>query len=229
VKGYREAAMAGAALILYRGGVYRPPAFREDRRDVLHEAIRAHPLGTLVTAGPAGPVANVLPFSLQEREGDAILSAHLAMANEQIAELRTGQPALIVFQGPQGYVSPSWHPTKREHGKAVPTWNYVIVQARGVPRVIDDAQWLLRQIGELTDAHEAGREEPWSVSDAPASYVEAMLKGIVGLEIPIDRLEGKWKVSQNQPEANRLGVAEGLRNDGLRALADAVMAEAGDR
>lgn len=202
--------------------MYRPPAFREDRPEILREAIRAHPLGTLVTAGSGGLMANMLPFSLRESQSGDVLRAHLAKANEQIAELREGTPALIVFQGPHSYVSPSWYPTKKEHGKAVPTWNYVIVQARGVPRIIDDTDWLKQQLVELTSAHEEGRSEPWSVDDAPASYLEAQLKGIVGLEIAVNRLEGKWKVSQNQPEPNRQGVVAGLRSEGQEALAEIV-------
>ncbi|WP_324742091.1 FMN-binding negative transcriptional regulator [Tsuneonella sp. CC-YZS046] len=208
--------------------MYRPPAFREDRPQILHEAIRAHPLGTLITAGASGLMANVIPFSLHvEKDGD-VLRAHLAKANEQIAGLRKGTPVLVVFQGLQGYVSPSWYPTKREHGKVVPTWNYVIVQAHGPCRVIDDPAWLLEQITELTSAQENGRAEPWDVSDAPDDYVKAQLKGIVGLEIPISRLEGKWKMSQNQPERNQRGVAAGLREDGHAALANEVIARSKD-
>ena len=202
--------------------MYRPPAFREDRPEVLHEVIRAYPLGTLVTAGSSGLIANVIPFSLRVHNGGAVLCAHLAKANEQISELRQGLPLLVIFQGPQAYISPSWYPTKQEHGKAVPTWNYVIVQAHGLPRVIDDPEWLLSQVGELTDTHEAGRAESWNVADAPEPYIRSMLNGIVGLEIPIDRLEGKWKVSQNQPEQNRFGVVDGLRGDGHMALANEV-------
>ncbi|MFA7596473.1 MAG: FMN-binding negative transcriptional regulator [Novosphingobium sp.] len=208
--------------------MYRPPAFREDRPQILHEAIRAHPLGTLITAGASGLMANVIPFSLHVEEDGDVLRAHLAKANEQIAELRKGTPVLVVFQGLQGYVSPSWYPTKREHGKVVPTWNYVIVQAHGPSRVIDDPAWLLEQITELTSAQENGRAEPWDVSDAPDDYVKAQLKGIVGLEIPISRLEGKWKMSQNQPERNQRGVAAGLREDGHAALANEVIARSKD-
>jgi len=173
-------------------------------------------------------MANVIPFSLHVEEDGDVLRAHLAKANEQIAELRKGTPVLVVFQGLQGYVSPSWYPTKREHGKVVPTWNYVIVQAHGPSRVIDDPAWLLEQITELTSAQENGRAEPWDVSDAPDDYVKAQLKGIVGLEIPISRLEGKWKMSQNQPERNQRGVAAGLREDGHAALANEVIARSKD-
>jgi transcriptional regulator len=204
--------------------MYRPPAFREDRPEILHEAIRAHPLGTLITAGPSGLVANVVPFTLAAEPEGAVLRAHLAKANQQIADLRAGTPALILFQGPHGYISPSWYATKREHGKEVPTWNYVIVQARGIPRIHDDRQWLRAQIGELTHDHEGARAEPWQVSDAPDDYVEALLKGIVGLEIPVDQIEGKWKVSQNQPERNQTGIVQGLRDDGHDRLAAEVIA-----
>lgn len=202
--------------------MYRPPAFREDRPEVLHEAIRTHPLGTLITSGCSGLMANVLPFSLRTGSDGDILCAHLAKANEQLQDLREQTPALVLFQGPQAYVSPSWYPTKKEHGKAVPTWNYVIVQVWSRPRVIDDDGWLLDQIGELTREHESRRADPWKVTDAPAPFVKAQLKGIAGLEMPISRIEGKWKVSQNQPERNRLGVVAALRSEGLNDLAELV-------
>ena len=188
--------------------MYRPPAFREDRPALLHAAIRAHPLATLVTHGPSGLTANLVPFTLVE--GD-LLRAHLAKANPQLADLRAGGEALVIFQGPQAYVTPAWYPSKQEHGKVVPTWNYILVQARGRPRVIDDAGWLRAQIDALTALQEAGQPEPWAVTDAPPDFVAAQLKGLAGVEIPIDRIEGKWKASQNQPEANRAGVVAGLR------------------
>lgn len=209
--------------------MYQPPAFREDRLDVLHQLIRSHPLGTLVTGGKSGLVANVIPFAMQSGPRGDLLRAHLAKANEQIADLREGLPALVIFQGPQGYVSPSWYETKREHGKVVPTWDYVIVQVRGTPMVIDDPEWLRQQTDELTSIHERGRTEPWSADDAPADYIAAKLKGIVGLEIPVEQIAGKWKVSQNQPPPNMSGVERGLRQDNLAALADEVAARAEGR
>ncbi len=130
----------------------------------------------------------------------------------------------MIFQGPQAYISPSWYATKREHGKVVPTWNYVIVQVRGTPMVIEDRDWLRNQIDELTSIHECGRAEPWSPDDAPADFIAGQMKGIVGLEIPIERIEGKWKASQNQPEPNRIGVERGLRADGRVDMADEVAA-----
>jgi len=192
--------------------VYRPPAFREDRLDVLHALIRANPLAMLVTAGEGGLMANPIPFLIDPEGAEkGLLRAHLAKANDQIAALRSGTEALVLFQGPEAYVTPSWYPSKQEHGKVVPTWNYVTVHAWGTPRVIDDPDWLRGQIGALTAAQEAQRSHPWAVGDAPADFIGAQIKGIVGLEIPVERIEGKWKVSQNRPAADRHGVIDGLR------------------
>lgn len=202
--------------------MYSPPAFREDRIDVLHDAIRANPLGTLITCSSTGLMANVIPFVLRQKAGGDTLLAHLAKANNQIAQLREQTEVLVVFQGPQAYITPSWYATKQEHGKVVPTWNYVVVQARGTPLVIDDPNWLRSQIDDLTEAHERSRPDPWSVDDAPDGFVAGTMKGIVGLELLIDSIEGKWKVSQNQPQKNRQGVERGLRNEGYHDLADLV-------
>lgn len=204
--------------------MYRPPAFREDRPELLHAAIRAHPLATLVTHGPSGLAANLVPFTLVPGEnGPDLLRAHLARANPQLGDLRAGGEALVIFQGPQAYVTPSWYPSKREHGKVVPTWNYILVQAHGRPRVIDDADWLRAQIDALTAQQEADRSEPWAVTDAPPDYVAAQLKGIAGVEIAIERIEGKWKASQNQPAANREGIVAGLRAQDPASLMAAAM------
>lgn len=192
--------------------MYIPPVFREERRERLHAAIRAHPLATLVTHGASGLSANLVPFILvAEEDGRDLLRAHLARANPQLADLRAGGEALVIFQGPQAYVTPSWYPSKQAHGKVVPTWNYILVQARGRPRVVDDAGWLRAQIDALTALQEADRQDPWAVADAPPDFVAAQLKGIAGVEIAIDRIEGKWKASQNQTAVNRAGVAAGLR------------------
>ena len=204
--------------------MYQPPHFREDRLDVQHGLIRAHPLGMLVTNGSAGLVANPLPFVLDASASSlGTLKAHLSRANGQWRDVASGQEALAIFQGVDAYVTPSWYETKRETGKVVPTWNYAIVQAYGRPRIVEDPDWLMRQIGELTAAQEAAQPEPWAVDDAPASFIAAQLKGIVGIEIEITRIEGKWKVSQNRPEADRRGVAEGLR--ALEGDASGAMAE----
>jgi transcriptional regulator len=195
--------------------MYRPPAFREDRLDVLQALIESHRLGTLVTHGPEGLNANLVPFTLDRTRGQyGVLRAHLARANEQQAALASGAEALVIFQGAESYITPSWYPSKAEHGKVVPTWNYVMVEARGVPQIIDDTVWLHTQISELTASQEAVREHPWAVADAPAAYINSQLKGIFGIEIPITRLDGKWKTSQNRPEADRQGVAQGLAAEG---------------
>lgn len=192
--------------------MYQPPHFREDDLAVQHALIGAHPLGLLVTFGSAGLEANPIPFVL-DASASALgtLKAHLSRANAQWRNFDPEQEALVVFQGPETYITPSWYAAKREHGKVVPTWNYAIVQARGLLKVKDDPDWLRQQITAMTDLQEAPRAEPWAVGDAPASFVAAQLKGIVGVEIEITRIEGKWKVSQNRPEADRLGVSAGLR------------------
>ena len=200
--------------------MYQPEHFREERLEVQHALIRAHPLGLLISHGPDGLSANPVPFLLNDADEAAplgTLRAHVARANPQWRDFvdgAAGGEALIVFQGADTYVTPSWYATKRETGKVVPTWNYAIVQVRGRPRAVEDDAWLTRQIEALTAVHEGGRPVPWAVSDAPARYVEMQRRGIVGLEIPIDRIDGKWKVSQNRPEADRRGVAEGLAADG---------------
>jgi transcriptional regulator len=203
--------------------MYRPPAFREDRLEVQHALIRARPLGLLVTAGAAGLDASPLPFLLDAGASPrGTLRAHLARANPQLAALATGAEAMVLFQDADAYVSPAWYPSKREHGKVVPTWNYAIVQAWGTPRLIEDAAWLRALVGTLTTRHEAGRAEPWAVEDAPEAFIAAQLRGIVGLEIPIARIEGKWKLSQNRPAADREGVIAALAAEedaGARAVA----------
>jgi transcriptional regulator len=167
-------------------------------------------------------MANVLPFSIASGSEGDVLRAHLAKANQQLLDLREQAPTLVLFQGPQAYISPSSYPTKQEHGKVVPTWNYVVVQVWGTPKIIDDDNWLLEQIGELTEAHESKRADPWKVTDAPEPFVEAQLKGVIGLQLPISRIEGKWKLSQNQPEQNQRGVIAALRSEGFDELADEV-------
>ena len=203
--------------------MYSPPAFREDRIEVMHALIHAHPLGVLVTMGERGLTASHLPFLIEETaSGLGVLRAHLPRANDQLHALRAAGEALAVFQGPQAYVTPSWYPSKAEHGKVVPTWNYVAVHAWGAPRVIDDGDWVRGQVERLTAAREAGRATPWAVADAPDAYIAAQVRALVGLEIPIARIEGKWKASQNRPEADRRGVGAGLEAEGETAMAGVV-------
>ena len=195
--------------------MYQPPAFREDRLEVQHALIRAHPLGLLISAGPGGLMANLLPFLIDtDAGGHGTLRVHMARANPQWREFEALEECLVVFQGPQDYVTPSWYATKRETGKVVPTWNYVTVHAWGRPRVMNDEVWLRRQIEDLTRSRENLRPAPWAVDDAPADFVAMQVKAIVGIEIAIARIEGKWKMSQNRPEPDRAGVIEGFRAQG---------------
>ena len=203
--------------------MYLPPLFREDRLEVLHGLIRSHPLGLLISHGSGGLLANLLPFVLETGGGErGVLKAHMARANPQWREL-DGQAVLVVFRGADAYVSPSLYATKRETGKVVPTWNYAMVQARGRARLHEEAGWLTPQLEALTAGREAERPQPWSIGDAPRDYIEAQKKAIVGIEIGIAALEGKWKVSQNQPEANRRSVVAGFSTDeATREMAELV-------
>ena len=194
--------------------MYQPAAFREERLETLHELIRAHPLATLVTSGPGGLIANLVPFLLMDSGQRGTLQAHLARGNGQLEELRAGADTLVIFHGPESYITPSWYESKREHGRVVPTWNYVVVQVRGVPRVIDEPAWIKAQVSALTATQEGLRTEPWQVSDAPEAFIDGQINAIVGIEIPIESIDGKWKVSQNRNEADRRGVHGGLAGEG---------------
>jgi transcriptional regulator len=206
--------------------MYQPPAFREDHVEVQHQLIRAYPLGLLITAGPAGLLANLFPFLLDSEGTDkGTLRLHIARANPQWRELESVEECLVVFCGPQDYVTPSWYETKRETGKVVPTWNYVTVHVWGRPRVIHDDVWLRRQIEDLTDSRERLRAAPWKVDDAPPDFIAAQMRAIIGVEIPISRIEGKWKMSQNRPEADRAGVVAGFREAGAAGEAIAAIVE----
>jgi len=210
--------------------MYQPPHFREDRLDVQHALIARHALGLLITSGPGGLQANAVPFLIDADASErGTLRAHLARANPQLAELAAVSECLVVFQGPQHYISPSHYATKRETGKVVPTWNYITVHAWGTPRVMDDADWIRRQVDNLTQHHEAARSAPWNVSDAPDNFIAGQIKGIVGVEIPIARIEGKWKVSQNRTAADRTGVIDGLTGAGDEANAMALEVAARDK
>lgn len=213
--------------------MYLPAHFEETDSAALHALIRAHPLGAwVVQSGDAGLAANHIPFLLEAQRGAfGTLVGHVARANPVWHALDGGGGAdsLVMFQGPQSYVSPSWYASKREHGKVVPTWNYAVVHAHGAARAIHDRQWLLDLVTRLTAEHEAATgPEPWQVADAPRDYIEHMLDAIVGVEIPIARLIGKWKVSQNRAQADRQGVAAGLlahrKNDDEAAAMAALVA-----
>ncbi|GIX49306.1 MAG: hypothetical protein KatS3mg131_3517 [Candidatus Tectimicrobiota bacterium] len=201
--------------------MYLPSLFAETRVEVLHALMRAHPLATLVVLTPEGLDAHHLPLELDPEPAPfGTLRGHVARANPLWRTFSPQVEALAVFCGPDAYISPSWYPTKRETGKVVPTWNYAVVHAYGPLRVIEDRGWLRALVTRLTDRHEAGREVPWRVTDAPAAFIDALLEAIVGIEMPITRLLGKWKASQNRSPRDREGVIAGLlREDGEAAAA----------
>jgi len=212
--------------------MYLPKHFDESRIAVLHELIREHPLGALVTLTANGLDANHLPFEVDPQPAPlGTLRGHVARANPLWREFTRDAEALVIFQGASAYVSPSWYPTKRKTGEVVPTWNYAVVHARARVRVVDEREWLRGLVERLTRRHESGRADPWKVTDAPADYIERQLGAIVGLELPIARLTGKWKVSQNRPPEDRAGVVEGLLRQGgdsRAAMADLVRRRAKD-
>lgn len=194
--------------------MYLPDHFAEPDTARLHQLIQAQPLGSLVTLGADGnPVLDVLPFFLDApiHGGATRLLAHVARNNPLWHTHPQSRPVLVSFQGPNAYISPNWYPTKAAHGKAVPTWNYVAVQALGLMRVVDgDPVWMRAFLARLTEAHEAAQPQPWHINDAPASYIDGMLRAVVGLDIEVTQLTGKFKLSQNQPEVNRMGVRDAL-------------------
>ena len=198
--------------------MYLPSHFAETRPEILRQFIDDHPFATLVTLGAEGLTANHIPIELDLAPAPGstlgILRGHVARANPVWRDHSKTVDALIVFQGPQAYISPSWYPSKREHGKVVPTYNYMVVHAYGPLNVIDDRAWLRGLVQRLTLRNEASMPAPWKVGDAPADYIEQMLSAIVGLEIPLTRLNGKWKLSQNRSVADREGVIRGLEEQG---------------
>lgn len=191
--------------------MYNPRAFAESDPATLHRLIERSPLATLVSQGEHGLQASHLPLLLVADEGPfGTLYGHFARANGQWRDLAAGAEALVIFQAGEAYVSPGYYPSKAEHGKVVPTWNYQAVHARGRVEVFDQRERLLELVGRLSAHHEQGRARPWAVSDAPAAYIDSMLRAIVGFALPIERLEGKRKLSQNRDAADFAGVREGL-------------------
>ena len=192
--------------------MYIPAAFKEDSIVLMHELMQAHPLGLLISHGPAGLLATPVPFvSYAEAAGKGTLRAHVARANPHWQELARVEECMVVFQGEHGYVSPSWYPSKQASHRVVPTWNYATVHVWGKPLIIDDAAWLARQLSDLTNAQEGRRPQPWAMGDAPSDYLATQMKALVGIEIAITRIEGKWKLSQNKDDGDRLGVIAGMR------------------
>ena len=191
--------------------MYSPPHFQENRPEVLHELMREHPLACLVAHTAQGLQANHVPLMFEPRaRSPGALQGHIARANSLWRELKDGAEVLALFQGASHYISPNWYPTKAEHGKVVPTWNYAIVHARGRIAWIHDASWLREFVSKLTDSQERQQKTPWQLTDAPPKYVDQMLGAIIGFEITITELVGKWKLSQNRSAADRAGVVAGL-------------------
>jgi transcriptional regulator len=191
--------------------MYIPRHNEEKRVSVMQALMVSQPLATLVTVGTSGLFASHIPMVLEDDGSEfGVLKCHISRANPQWRDFTPAVEALAIFAGHQHYITPNWYPGTKEHGKEVPTWNYVVVHAYGPLKVVQDEQWLLTNVEKLTNIHEASSPVPWKVSDAPKDFIKSQLKGIVGLELPIHRLEGKWKVSQNRTESERKGVIEGL-------------------
>jgi transcriptional regulator len=209
--------------------MYTPKHFEEPRIEVMHELMRARPLATLVTLSSDGLNANHIPLHLADEPAPfGTLRGHVARANPLWHDFAKDVEVLAIFHGPDSYITPNWYATKQETGKVVPTWNYAVVHAYGSLRVIDDTAWVRTQLDSLTAHNEVGFAHPWSVSDAPREYTDKLLAAIVGFEIVITRLTGKWKVSQNQPAKNQASVIAGLNNSDLRdAEAMAALVAAG--
>lgn len=196
--------------------MYIPKQFEEPSVDAMRDLIRAYPLATIVTNSVDGLNANHIPLHLAESEGPyGALWGHVARANPMLSDIVDGVEVLAIFHGPDAYISPSWYSTKKETGRVVPTWNYVAVHAYGELRVVDDASWLRAQLDALTLENEAAFSEPWAIADAPPDYIEKIMAAIVGVEMVITKLLGKWKVSQNQPPQNQSSVIAGLRDGGF--------------
>jgi transcriptional regulator len=190
--------------------MYIPRANQEDRLPVLHRLMEDQPFASLITVGSGGLFASHIPMVLEQNGAMGLLKGHLSRANAQWRDYSPAVEALAIFSGPQHYITPTWYPEKEETGKVVPTWNYVVVHAYGHLKVVEDGEWLMAHLEKLTRIHEDGSAVPWKIGDAPADYIASQVKGIVGLEMTIERLEGKWKVSQNRSEQDRIGVATGL-------------------
>jgi len=190
--------------------MYLPEVFEEVRPEVLWDLLARRPLGLLVTAGPEGPMASPLPFLVVEAEERLRLTCHLARPNPHLEALAGARDCLVVFQGAEAYVTPSWYPSKAETERVTPTWNYEMVQVRGVPTLRPERDWLAAHVAALTAAQESRRPAPWAPSDAPDDYIESMLRGIVGLEIEVTGIRGKWKMSQNRLAQDAEGAARGL-------------------
>lgn len=192
--------------------MFQPPVFREDRTEVMDELIAAHPFSTIVSSATGGLTADHVPLVLKQGADRKRLEGHIAAANPLFRETSGALDVLAIVQGPQTYVTPSWYASKQEHGKVVPTWNYVVVHVRGQLQFTRDTSWLLQHLADLTDQHESHRAEPWAVDDAPCDFIKRQLRGLVGFEIAVEDMEGTWKVSQNKALKDWTGVKSGLES-----------------
>jgi transcriptional regulator len=205
--------------------MYLPEQFRVDDVAALHALMRTRPFATLISGGAEGLMATHLPTVLKEDGPYGTIECHVARANPHWREFAGAAEALMIFQGPEGYITPNWYASKAEHGKVVPTWNYAVVHAHGRAEAVGDVAWLRRHVGELTAQQEASEAKPWAVTDAPENFIAGMARAIVGIRLPIARLEGKWKMSQNREVKDREGVVEGLsaRGEGEDAAIGAIV------
>jgi len=191
--------------------MFQPPVFREDRIDVMQALMTAHPFATLVSSATGQLSADHIPLLLHpELSPNGTIRGHIAAANPLRRKTDGDIKVLAVFQGPHAYVTPSWYPSKKEHEKVVPTWNYAVVHAHGMLRFHNDPDWLTKHLGELTDRHESHRQDPWAITDAPKDFFQRQLKALVGIEIEVETLAGQWKVSQNKNAQDKQGVEQGL-------------------
>jgi len=207
--------------------VYIQSQFEEVRLPILHALIQRHPLATFIVAADGDIQVDHLPLILVDRGNASVLQGHIPRANHVWRLLDGSTAATAVFQGPQAYITPSWYPGKREHGRVVPTWNYAVVHVCGHPQAVEDGDWLLQHLNALTDQQERGTGSSWQVADAPAEFTETLMKGIVGIEMPVSLISGKWKVSQNRSPVDRRGVADGLRTQGEAGVQMAELVAAG--
>lgn len=193
--------------------MYTPKHFEETRLEILHELIYSHPLASVVTLRESELLVNHLPFLVDDTPGThGTLRGHVARENPIWKEFSSTIESAFIFQGPEVYISPNWYPSKHIHGKASPTWNYAVVHAFGMPKIIEDRNWLLTLLNDLTDKQESSQALPWKVSDAPDDYTDKKLDRIVGIEVPISRINGKWKANQNLKRGDKLGVVAGLES-----------------
>ncbi|MCC2959726.1 FMN-binding negative transcriptional regulator [Massilia sp. IC2-278] len=207
--------------------MYIPAHFAESRPEVLHDLIRRHPLGMLVTHGAAGLDANHLPFELDAASGSlGTLAGHVARANPVWQQLRDGDEVMVIFRAADAYISPNWYPSKHEQHRQVPTWNYMVAHVHGRVRIVDDERFVRGIVGRLTKTHEASQALPWKMADSPREFIDGLLQAIVGIEIEITRLEGKSKLSQNKDARDLRGAIEGLAAVGRNDVAEAMQAAA---